>query len=411
MKKVKMIFFMFLLLVFAVACGKQIDPQVDETTSTANTSVTSLQTTLQTTTPTTSQTNAQTTQQTTSKPAETLTETEAVTEPNIETILQNSEKINDVLYFYDEHKTVYLIRDNEIIETFRSYDTSPYFFYSSVDFKYGDPPIDFDIPPYFKSNMKLYTYYNDEISEVQFFVDGKNIYDLTERAEFLQYVMKTGDRSFIVYIKDLSYYSIGINGKIEFTYNPENNSFEGEYIENISPEAEQIVDDLYYEADFLEEKINVYNFVESEYELTYTPRDGGDLDKIVYFDNTAYSKITEEGFRTKAELMAQLNEIYTPEYAEEIYKSWTVKDVYSPPLAEKDNELYIIIPDGHGDNSWGKYCFDVISADEETIEARVIMIIDRDALPYINNILSKNVILKMTPDGYRISENFGKIYE
>jgi hypothetical protein len=325
-------------------------------------------------------------------------------ECDFESILKNSVNIDDVLYYYDDYQTIYLIKDNEIIDTMNSRNVSSDFFYSSIRYEY-ETTLDFDIPPYFVSRGKMFNVFNDKISEVKFIFDGKNIYDSEPYPQFLHYVLKTGDRSFIVYIEDMGNYSIGINGKIEFTYNPENNCFEGEYIDKISSEAEQIARDLYIAADTLEDKVTMYYYVETEYSLSYEGKLYGDPDKIVEFDDYDYSKIVEEGFRTRDELIATLNTLYTPEYSEEIYKRWTDKSDYSPSIIEKDNELYLYIPGGLGDNEWGEPCFDIISADEDTIVARIVMLDYRSGgTPYFNVVYPENVIIKMTPNGYRISQ-------
>jgi hypothetical protein len=324
-------------------------------------------------------------------------------ECDFESILKNSVNIDDVLYYYEDYQTVYLIKNKEIIDTMNSRYASTDFFFSSISYEY-ETTLDFNIPPYFVSRGKMFNCFNDKIAEVKFIVNGKNIYDLEEHPEFLRYVLKTGDKSFIVYIEDMGNYSIGINGKIEFTYNPENNCFEGEYIDKISPEAEQIVRDLYIAADTLEDKVTLYYYVETEYSLSYEGKLYGDPDKIVEFDDFHYSKIVEEGFRTRDELIATLNTLYTPEYSVEIYKSWTDNFDYYPCIVEKESELYLHVPDGLGDNEWGEPCFDIISVDENTIEARIVMLDYRSGgAPYFNVVYPENVIIKMTPEGWRIS--------
>jgi hypothetical protein len=330
-------------------------------------------------------------------------------EYDVHDIIENGEKFNDVFYYYAKYDTVYLFQNNEIIDTLRykyyRYDT-PDFFYSSIN-AMDDIKVDFDIPPYFKNERKMFNSYNGRISEVKFIVDGINIYDIEERPGFLNYVYKTGERSFVIYVKDFNdHYSENIR-KLEFTYNPENNCFEGEYINNESPEAEKIAREMYMKDDALYWKVPHYYNLESEYSLTEDwGGGGGDRGKIVYFDKYDYSKITEEGFRTRDELMATLNEVYTPEYSEIIYKNWTDRSIINYPavIEDKDNELYILIPDGLGGYPfYFEYYFDILSADENRIEARAVTIEYEYVEPYFNKVDALNLIVIKTPDGYRIS--------
>jgi hypothetical protein len=318
-------------------------------------------------------------------------------EYNIMRIMHNSKRINDIFYYDEDYRTVYLIKDSKVLDTFCRGTVSDDFFYTSEYYKYDT--INFDIPPYFNSANRMFNDYNDRISEVKFLVDGKNIFDLEYFPEYLHYVLKTGDNSFVVYFRDAYDYNIGINGKVEFTYNPANNCFEGEYRYNESPEAEKSVSDLYFKVENLDDRLAGYDEIKTE-------ADGHDNTvQLEGYDYVYYSRAIEEGFRTPDELMTTLNTIFTPECSEEIYKIWTEKTKHYPLIFEKDNELYFYLHDGMGDGGWHEYYFDLISVTEDTIEARIVWIEYRGGSPYYDLVFPENMIIQMTPDGYRVSQN------
>jgi hypothetical protein len=323
---------------------------------------------------------------------------------DIENIIQNSISINDLLYYYDDYSTVYLIREGKIIDTFSGWISEGFFYSSDEEFA---TPLEFDIPPHFEYKYKMYNVFNDKISEVKFIVDGKNIYDLEPSPEFLHFVMKTGDRSFVVYFMDLFNYSLGINGKVEFTYNPENNCFEGEHKYNESPEAEKLISDLYKKADELDSMISTVMPAPTDYQLSGSNDQLRNHDFVVKFDDyphANYSRGATVGFRNRKDFMAQLNEIFSPECSEEIYKIWTDKSEHYPLIYEHEDELYFLLIEG-GDGGWGNWYFDIISITEETIEARIAWIEYRSASPYYNHIRPINIIITKTENGYRISQN------
>jgi hypothetical protein len=260
--------------------------------------------------------------------------------------------------------------------------------------------LEFDTPDMFLVNYMPYTYIDGEFSKVRFFIDGKEMEFLSNYNEHIQYVIQTGNRSFETYLININ--DDGKCKKAEFIYNPEINAFEGTLAQNADMEAENLTEGLYLTADSLVTRIV----------LGHLKKEGQDDrgyivdDKFVMLDGYPeyyrYLRIREEGFRTKAEFLASLEEYFTPESAQRLYNEFTEKTDF-PIITEIDGELYSYYSEGaHGGDE--ELYMDIVSVSDEMIECKVVWIFTNGS-PYRSTVMVPNVIFVKTEKGWRISQN------
>lgn len=204
---------------------------------------------------------------------------------------------------------------------FRGLKSSSYEYHPELNF------YDFEVPPYFSldagGSLQYRTYFavDGKIQETEWYLDG-------EKLESIDYTMLycrgDGDKvvSYSVNDYDFENNRYGELTKRTFTFDKENLRFDGYSEPAPAPqEAAAIASEMLYKSDIFWGKL--YN---------------ADFDPDVAVDN--YCMITEEGFRTKDEIIGTLLEFCTPSAAEEFY-TYVFESKYSD-FEEIDGRIYLI---------------------------------------------------------------------
>ncbi|MCL2638922.1 MAG: hypothetical protein FWD48_11215 [Oscillospiraceae bacterium] len=211
----------------------------------------------------------------------------------------------------------------------------------------------------------VYTIGDDKFLPIEFYEDGEKIEEIGVP---ILTGIPIGDNSFKVFYSNYAHRDF--YGEVVFTYDSENNRFNG-----VSQRLDPDEGSLKIAFDSLE-KLNEYQW--KVYYTTIETVPNETWNGAGFTD--PYSKITEEGFRTEDEYIETLNEIFTEELSHKIYAqlfvefeqfhgdwSWT----RPPHLIEKEDGLYHIKKDGFGGSFIYGYYIDIISENTEIIEANV----------------------------------------
>lgn len=205
---------------------------------------------------------------------------------------------------------------------FRGLKPSSYEYHPELNF------YDFEVPPYFSldagGSLQYRTYFaiDGKIREAEWYLDG-------EKLESIDYTMLycrgDGDKvvSYSVSDYDFENNRYGELTKRTFTFDKENLRFDGYSEPAPAPQGTAaIASEMLYKSDIFWGEL--YN---------------ADFDPDVAVDN--YCMITEEGFRTKDEIIGTLLEFCMPSAAEEIY-TYFFESIYMD-FMEIDGRMYLFV--------------------------------------------------------------------